>query len=170
MFGFCTPDQRESFFPQLPSFEQTLVDDGMYLFKIWLNVGRAEQLRRFLERESDPLKQWKLSPIDVEGLALWDGYTSAIGETLSRSHTPDTPWTVIRSDDKRRARIAAIQTVLQAVPYEGRDTDAIGLRDDAICGGRISCRARGRSVGRQETRISPWQPAPSPRGSCDRPD
>lgn len=135
VFGFCTPDQRESFFSQLPSFEQTLVDDGMYLFKIWLNVGRAEQLRRFLERESDPLKQWKLSPIDVEGLALWDGYTSAIGETLSRSHTPDTPWTVIRSDDKRRARIAAIQTVLQAVPYEGRDTDAIGLRDDAICGG-----------------------------------
>ena len=135
VFGFCTPEERARFFTQLPGFESTLVDDGIHLFKIWLNVGQAEQLRRFMARERDPLKQWKLSSIDVEGLALWDAYTGAIGETLSRSHMPETPWTVIRADDKRRARIEALRCVLAGIPYEGRDMEAVGLRDAAICGG-----------------------------------
>jgi polyphosphate kinase 2 len=135
VFGFCTPSERARFFTQLPGFESTLVDDGIYLFKIWLNVGQAEQLRRFLSRERDPLKQWKLSSIDVEGLALWDAYTSAIGETLARSHMPETPWTVIMSDDKRRARLEALRTVLSGIPYAGRNMEAVGLRDAAICAG-----------------------------------
>ena len=105
------------------------------LVKLWLNVGRAEQLRRFLARENDPLKQWKLSWIDVEGLAKWDDYTDAIRETLSLSHTPVAPWTVIRSDDKRRARIAAIQTILGRVDYAGKDKEAIGQIDPQIAGG-----------------------------------
>ncbi|MCQ0971148.1 polyphosphate kinase 2 [Paracoccus sp. TK19116] len=135
VFGFATDAQRDQFFRQLPDFERMLVDDGVILVKLWLNVGRAEQLRRFLAREKDPLKQWKLSWIDVEGLAKWDEYTDAIRQTLSLSHSPTAPWTVIRSDDKRRARIAAIQTILNTVDYAGKDTDAIGRVDPTIAGG-----------------------------------
>ena len=135
VFGFSEATQRQAFFRQLPGFEQTLVDDGTILVKLWLNVGRAEQLRRFLDREQDLLKQWKLSWIDVEGLARWDDYTDAIRDTLSLSHTPVAPWTVIRSDDKRRARIAAIQTIVGALDYAGKDADAIGRLDPQIAGG-----------------------------------
>lgn len=135
VFGFCTPDQRERFFEQLPGFEQTLVHEGVVLVKLWLNIGRAEQLRRMLAREGDPLKQWKLSWIDVEGLNRWDAYTDAIAETFARSHRPETPWTVIRADDKYRARLAAIRKILLSVDYEGRDLSAIGKLDPAICGG-----------------------------------
>ena len=135
VFGFCTPQEREKFFRQLPEFEEMIVDEGITLVKIWLEVGRAEQLKRFLDREKDPLKQWKLSSIDIEGLAKWDDYTAAIDETLDRSHRKKTPWTVILSDDKKRARIAAIQTVLQAVDFKGRDLALIGTPDGKICGG-----------------------------------
>jgi polyphosphate kinase 2 len=136
VFGFCTPAQRKHFFVQLPNFERMLVDEGITLVKIWLNVGRAEQLRRMLDREKDPLKQWKLSFIDVEGLNRWDAYTDAIRDTLDRSDFDFAPWTVIRSDDKLRARIAAVQTVLRAVDYAHKDKAAIGDIDPAICGGR----------------------------------
>ena len=135
VFGFCTPEERAHFFRQLPDFESMLVDEGITLVKLWLNVGRAEQLRRFLKREADPLKHWKLSTIDIEGLPKWDAYTEAIRETFERSHTESAPWTVIRSDDKRRARIAAIQSVLSRVDYPGKDIDAIGAPDPEICGG-----------------------------------
>lgn len=135
VFGFCTDAQRERFFRQVVPFEQALADDGVKLFKLWLNVGRAEQLRRFLSRESDPLKQWKLSGIDVKGLEHWDAYTDAIGETLSRSHSTQCPWTVVRSDDKRRARLAAIRSVLHGLDYENKDETALGKVDGKICGG-----------------------------------
>lgn len=135
VFGFCTDTERERFFRQTPEFERMLVEEGIVLVKLWLNVSRAEQLRRFLAREADPLKQWKLSRVDVEGLARWDDYTRAIDETLDRTHTDVAPWTVIRSDDKKRARIAAIQTVLRAVAYEDRDDDLIGTPDPRIAGG-----------------------------------
>lgn len=135
VFGFSTEAQRETFFRQLPHFENMLVDDGIVLVKLWLNVGRAEQLLRFLDREADPLKQWKLSSIDVDGLAKWDDYSSAIRDTLMRSHSGIAPWTVIRSDDKRRARIAAIQTILRAVDFVGRDDAVIGTPDAKIVGG-----------------------------------
>ena len=135
VFGFCTPDQRQLFFRQLPDFEKMLIDEGIILVKLWQSVGRAEQLRRFLKRERDPLKQWKLSWIDVEGLKKWDAYTAAIAETMERTHSDHAPWTVILSDDKARARIAAIQTVLSAVDYAGRDAKVIGKVDRAICGG-----------------------------------
>ncbi len=135
VFGFCDDDQRERFFRQVLPFEQTLVDDGIHLFKFWMNVGRAHQLRRFLDREKDPLKQWKLSWIDVEGLKKWDAYSDAIKETLRRSHCDAAPWTIVRSDDKRRARLAAIRTVLHGLEYDRKDMDALGRIDDAICGG-----------------------------------
>ena len=135
VFGFCTDAQRDTFFDQVTPFEKTLVDDGIHLFKFWLNVGRAEQLRRFLDREKDPLKQWKLSSIDVKGLPRWDAYSDAIRETFARSHGTDTAWTVIRSDDKRRARLAAIRTVLHGLDYDRKDTKALGEIDTTICGG-----------------------------------
>jgi polyphosphate kinase len=135
VFAFCTPEQRKQFFRQLPDFEKMLIDDGITLVKLWLDVGRAEQLRRFLDREKDPLKQWKLSSIDVDGLAKWDAYTRAIAETMKLSHSKHAPWTIIRSDDKDRARIAAVQTVLHAVNYAGRDRKAVGKIDDKVCGG-----------------------------------
>lgn len=135
VFGFCTPDQNAQFFQQVQPFEQMLVEDGVHLFKFWLNVGRAEQLRRMLARESDPLKQWKLSGIDVKGLGLWNEYTAAIQDTLARSHTIHAPWTVVRSDDKRRARLNAIRTVLHQFEYTRKDVDAIGQIDSSVCGG-----------------------------------
>jgi len=135
VFAFCTPRQRAQFFTQLPEFEDMLVDEGIHLVKIWLNVGRAEQLRRFLSREKDPLKQWKLSWIDVEGLKRWDQYTDAISETFARTHNQVAPWTIVRSDDKSRARIAAITAVLSGVDYAGKNTKLINNLDRKICGG-----------------------------------
>ncbi|WP_170437339.1 polyphosphate kinase 2 [Ruegeria arenilitoris] len=135
VFGFCTADQRERFFRQVMPLENGLVHDGIHLFKFWLNVGRAEQLNRFLARENDPLKQWKLSPIDIAGLGKWDEYTQSISETLTRSHSDLCPWTIIRSDDKKRARLAAIRAVLSNVDYDEKDVEAVGEPDPMICGG-----------------------------------
>lgn len=135
VFGFCTDEQREHFFAQVPDFEKMLVEEGIHLFKFWLNVGQAEQLKRFLAREQNPLKQWKLSWIDAEGLKKWDAYSAAIRETLDRSHSKDAPWTIVRSDDKKRARLAAIRHVLQSIDYARKDKKAIGTCDPLICGG-----------------------------------
>jgi polyphosphate kinase 2 len=135
VFGFCTEAQRKKFFRQLPEFETMIVEEGMVLLKIWLEVGRAEQLRRFLARERDPLKQWKLSSIDIEGLGKWDDYTVAIDETMATTSFSFAPWTVILADDKKRARIAALQTVLNAVEFKGKDPEVIGAVDRKICGG-----------------------------------
>jgi polyphosphate kinase 2 len=132
IFGWCTPPERERFFRQVPEFEDMLVQDGVLLFKVWLAIGRAEQLRQFLQRERDPLKQWKLSQVDIDGLARWDDYTAAIGETFARTHRPHAPWTVIWGEDKRRARIAAMQAVLARLDYPGK---RVGAPDPAICGG-----------------------------------
>lgn len=135
VFGFCTPEQREKWFAQVNAFEDLLVDEGIQLFKVWLNVGRATQLKRFLDRESDPLKQWKLSWIDVEGLSKWDAYTDAIAETLTRTHSDHAPWTVVRSDDKKRARVNTLRRVLHDLDYARKDAAAIGEVDPKIAGG-----------------------------------
>lgn len=135
VFGFCSDPQRAAFFRQLPEFEDMLADEGIYFVKLWLNVGRAEQLRRFLSREKDPLKQWKLSWIDVEGLKKWDAYTQAINETFEQTHRTRTPWTIIRSDDKRRARIAGLQAVLSGIDYTGKNDSVATAPDAKICGG-----------------------------------
>ncbi|MFQ5439313.1 MAG: polyphosphate kinase 2 [Paracoccaceae bacterium] len=135
VFGFCDAAQRDRFFDSVAAFEKLLIDDGIRLFKIWLNVDRAEQLRRFLSRERDPLKQWKLSKIDVMGLAKWDAYTSAIVENFSRTHAEYAPWTVVRADDKRRARVAAMRSVLSAIDYDHKDPVAAQAPDPLICGG-----------------------------------
>jgi len=135
VFGFCADEQRSHFFNQVNDFEAMLKDDGIILVKLWLTVGRAEQLRRFLDRESDRLKQWKLSGIDVKGLYKWDEYSTAITETMDKSHTKHAPWQVIKSDDKRRARIAAIRMVLGHIPYDGKNLDVVKTPDTSITGG-----------------------------------
>ncbi len=135
VFDFCTSAERAIFFRQLPGFEALLIDEGIHFVKLWLNVGRAEQLRRFLARERDPLKQWKLSWIDVEGLRRWDAYTDAIAETFERTHSPTAPWTVVRTDDKRRARLAAIRAVLAGLDYAGKDRAHAMPPDPKITGG-----------------------------------
>ena len=134
VFGFCTPDQRARFFLQVPEFERMLVGDGAHLIKIWLNVSRAEQLRRLLARENNPMRHWKLSRIDVEGLGKWDSYTHAIAETFERSHTVIAPWTVIRAEDKYRARLAVLQQILGAFDYPHKDSEVVIPPDPQICG------------------------------------
>ena len=120
VFGFCTDAQRAAFFQQLPYFEAMLRHDGITLIKFWLAVGRAEQLRRFLDREADPLKQWKLSEIDVLGLRRWDDYTAAIAEMFANSNTEAAPWTVVLAEDKRRSRLAVMQTLLAQFDYTAK--------------------------------------------------
>lgn len=134
VMGFATPEQTDLFFKQAPRFEEMLVQDGIRLIKIWLTVSRAEQLRRFLQREADPLKHWKISPIDVAALGKWDAYTEARTRMFENTHTEHAPWTVIRSEDKRRARLAVIRTVLERIPYDGKNEKVALPPDDAICG------------------------------------
>ncbi len=134
VFGFCTPDQRARFFEQVPDFERIQTGDGVTLIKLWLNVSRAEQLRRLLAREANPMRHWKLSRIDIEGLEKWDSYTHAIAETFARSHNSDAPWTVIRAEDKYRARLAILQHVLGRLDYPDKSVAAVMPPDPRICG------------------------------------
>jgi polyphosphate kinase 2 len=135
VFGFSSDEERERFFLQVPEFEEMLVQDGVRLFKIWLTVSRAEQLRRFQAREGDPLKHWKLSPIDIKSLGKWDEYTEAIKAMFARTHTDAAPWTVIRADCKRRARLSAFRHVLSALDYDGKDAGRVAAPDPKITGG-----------------------------------
>jgi len=132
VMGFCTPEQTAAFLREAPQFERMLVDDGIFFFKYWLNIGREMQLKRFHDRRHDPVKVWKLSPVDLEALGKWDAYTEARNTMLAATHTAHAPWTVIRANDKNRARLAAIQGVLWSIDYEGRDFAAIGEIDDKI--------------------------------------
>lgn len=134
VFGFCTPQDRERWFAQVNPFEQMMVDEGIILIKYWLNVGQATQLERFLKREKDPLKQWKLSWIDVEGLKKWDSYTAAISQTLAQTHTKAAPWIVVKGDDKRRARVGVIRHLLSCIDYDGKSAKAVLAPDSKIIG------------------------------------
>jgi polyphosphate kinase 2 len=134
VMGWVEPAARERWFQQVGPFEQMLADDGIHLVKYWINVGRATQLERFLDREKDPLKQWKLSQVDIDGLPKWKQYTEAIRETLTRTQQP-VPWTVLRGDDKKRTRINAIRALLQPLPYDRKDPAALGALDPRIVGG-----------------------------------
>jgi polyphosphate kinase 2 len=134
VMGWVEPAARARWFDQVGPFEKMLADDGIDLLKYWINVGRATQLERFLDREKDPLKQWKLSQIDINGLPKWQEYTDAIRETLTRTHAP-LPWTVLRGDDKKRTRINAIRALLHQLDYDRKDSKAIGALDPRIIGG-----------------------------------
>ena len=134
VMGFCTPAEYQDFLVQTPEFERQLVRAGVNLFKYWFSVSRAEQRRRFTERHAHPLKQWKLSPIDLASLNKWDDYTRAKEDMFQHSDTQDAPWTVIKSDCKKRARLNAMRHLLQALPYARRDLSAVGPVDPMIVG------------------------------------
>jgi polyphosphate kinase 2 len=132
VFNFCTKEEYEIFMKSVPSFEEDLVNHGFYFIKIYFSVTKEEQHARFLERETNPLKQWKLSEIDLQMQERWDEFTSMKYQMLKRTHTEVSPWTVIRSDNKFKARLNAIKTILNAVPYSNRNHDLDFSVDEEI--------------------------------------
>ena len=134
VMGFCTGDEYVEFMRQAPEFERNLVRSGIYVIKFWFSVSREEQRRRFRERRVHPLKQWKLSPMDLASLDLWDEYTAAKEAMFFHTDTADAPWTVVKSDCKKRARLNAIRYVLQRIPYANKDERNIGRLDPLIVG------------------------------------
>ncbi len=134
VMGFCTDAEYDEFMRQTPEFERHLVRSGVHLFKFWFSVSRNEQRRRFKERKLHPLKQWKLSPIDLASLDKWDDYTRAKEAMFLNCDTSDAPWTVIRSDCKKRARLNALRYLLHRLPYAGKDLAALGSVDPLVVG------------------------------------
>ena len=134
VMGFCTEPEYQEFMRQAPEFERMLVRQGIHLFKFWFSVSRREQRRRFKESEVHPLKQWKLSPIDMASLDKWDEYTSAKEAMFFHSDTADAPWIVIKSDCKKRARLNAMRYLLHKLPYTRKNPDQIGPVDALLVG------------------------------------
>ncbi|CDZ62300.1 polyphosphate kinase 2 [Neorhizobium galegae] len=134
VMGFCTPEQYKDFMKAVPRFEDTISDEGIIFFKFWLDIGREMQLKRFHDRRHDPLKIWKLSPMDIAAFNKWDDYTEKRDAMLEKTHNKETPWAVIRANDKRRARLNVIRHILLSLDYEGKDKDAVGEIDDKIFG------------------------------------
>ena len=134
VMGFCSSADYLEFMRQTPELERMLVRSGIRLFKMWFSVSRGEQLRRFKSREHDPLKQWKLSPVDLASLDKWDDYTKAKEAMFFHTDTADAPWAVVKSDDKKRARINAIRYLLDAIPYDNKDTKIACPPDPLIVG------------------------------------
>lgn len=134
VMGFCSPEQCDRFLSEAPSFEKALVRDDIVLVKFWLNIGQVTQLKRFHDRRHDPLKVWKLSPIDLKALTKWDDYTAARDRMLAETSTDEAPWTIVRMNDKRRGRLDIIRHVLTQFDYDDRDDGVLGAPDPAIIG------------------------------------
>ena len=134
VMGFCSDAQYDQFMREAPEFERNLVRSGIHIFKFWFSVSREEQRRRFKERQGHPLKQWKLSPIDLASLDKWDDYTRAKEGMFLHTDTSDCPWMVIKSDCKKRARLNAMRYVLHRLPYTRKDVAVIGSADPLIVG------------------------------------
>jgi len=134
VMGFATDPEVQEFLRQAPEFERNLTRSGVHLIKFWFSVSQDEQRRRFAERERHPLKQWKLSPVDLASLELWDNYTEAKNSMFEATDIDEAPWTVIKSNDKKRARLNAIRYVLHRMPYTDKDIDRIGLLDPLLVG------------------------------------
>jgi polyphosphate kinase 2 len=134
VMGFSDPDEVTEFLREAPEFERMLARDGIILIKFWFSVSRTEQLRRFARRQIDPVKRWKLSPIDLASLDKWDEYTKAKEAMFYYTDLADAPWTVVKSNDKKRARLEAMRHVLSRVPYEDRDETVVGRPDPLIVG------------------------------------
>ena len=134
VMGFCTPEEYEKFLKETPRFEKMIASEDIHFFKFWLDIGREMQLKRFHDRRHDPLKVWKLSPMDIAALNKWGDYSDKRDRMLKETHTDTAPWTVIRANDKRRARINLIRHILTTLDYEGKDKQAIGAVDDKIVG------------------------------------
>jgi polyphosphate kinase 2 len=138
VMGFCTPEQTEEFLRQAPVFERMLVDDGISLIKFYFSVSRGEQRTRFAIREIDPVRHWKLSPTDIALLGKWDAYTEAKVRMFRRTDTQHAPWTVVKSNDKKRARLEAMRSLLSRFDYTGKDPEAVGRPDPLIVGAPAS--------------------------------
>jgi polyphosphate kinase 2 len=134
VMGFCSDQEHLEFLRQTPQLERMLVNDGIKLFKYWFSASRTEQFRRFKSRQNDPLKQWKLSPVDMASLDKWDDYTQAKNSMMFHTDTKDSPWTVVRSDDKKRGRINCIRHFLSQLDYPEKDTDVVYAPDPLIVG------------------------------------
>ena len=134
VMGFCTPTEYLQFIRQVSDIERSLIDGGITLIKLWFDVGRKEQRRRIESRRTDPLKHWKLSPIDAQAMQRWDEYTRARDSMFFYSHTRESPWIVIRSDDKKRARIHTILTVLNLLSYPDKDPQIVTPPDPLLVG------------------------------------
>lgn len=134
VMGFCRPNDYLEFMRQCPEFERMLVRTGTWLFKYWFSVTREEQRRRFAAREHDPLKQWKLSPMDVASIDKWDDYTEAKEAMFFYTDTADAPWTVVKSDDKKRARLETLRHFLYLLPYPDKDDALVHAPDPLIVG------------------------------------
>ncbi|MCE1237547.1 MAG: polyphosphate kinase 2 [Hyphomicrobiales bacterium] len=134
VMGFCTPNEYLEFMRQAPEFERMLARSGIRLFKYWFSVTREEQRRRFNSRETDPLKQWKLSPIDRASLDKWDDYTEAKEAMFFYTDTADAPWTIVKSNDKMRARLNCMQHFLETIPYPNKDRSIVTGPDPLIVG------------------------------------
>ena len=134
VMGFCGQDEVMEFLREAPEFERMLARDGIILFKFWFSVSRTEQLRRFVRRQLNPVKRWKLSPIDLASLDKWDDYTEAKEAMFFYTDVADAPWTVVKSNDKKRARLEAMRYVLSRMDYEDKDESVVGLPDPMIVG------------------------------------
>ncbi|GAT64769.1 polyphosphate kinase 2 [Planomonospora sp. ID91781] len=132
VMGFASPEQYLEFMRQTPELERMLVRDGVHLVKFWFSVSRKEQRTRFLIRQVDPVRQWKLSPMDLESLDKWDEYTEAKEDMFLHTDTDEAPWTVVKSNDKKRARIEAMRHVLSLFEYENKDHEIVGTPDPKI--------------------------------------
>jgi len=143
VMGFCSDEEYREFLRQAPEFERNLVRSGIHLIKFWFSVSQAEQRRRFKERKVHPLKQWKLSPVDLASLDKWDDYTRAKEAMFFHTDTADSPWLVIKSDDKKRARLNAMRYVLHSLPYTGKNPDRIGRVDTLLVGRANTIHERG---------------------------
>lgn len=134
VMNFCSPEEHIHFLEETPHFERMLTAGGLHFFKFWLNIGRETQLKRFHDRRHSPLKAWKLSPLDIASITKWDDYTKARDVMFRHTHSTHAPWTVVRANDKRRARLNLIRHMLTRLPYEGRNDASIGATDRLIVG------------------------------------
>ena len=134
VMGFCTKEELADFLREAPQFEGILVRDGIKLFKIFLTIGREMQLKRFHARKHNPLKQWKLSPVDLAAIPKWEDYSEAKNDTFRFTHTETAPWTVVRANDQRRGRLNVIRHILTNLDYEGKDLSVARAPDPKLVG------------------------------------
>jgi polyphosphate kinase len=155
VMGFCTEEEYIEFMRDCPLFERMLVRSGIHLIKLWFSVSQGEQRTRFTIRQIDPVRQWKLSPTDLAGLDKWDAYTEAKVTMFFYTDTPQAPWTIIKSNDKKRARVEAMRYVLSRFNYENKDLDVVGPPDARIVGPASDLYEQGEAPGRTFPLLAP---------------